>query len=117
MLSPGNTGEEMSSKFEFYQTYGVEEYYLYNPDRNDLTGWIRRGSALSKIQQINGWISPRLGIRFELTFQDFVIYRPDGDRFLSPVELKRLADQERQRAERLAEYLRSLGIDPDQIPD
>ncbi|MBD1824277.1 Uma2 family endonuclease [Cyanobacteria bacterium FACHB-DQ100] len=124
ILSPSNTGEEMSSKFEFYQTYGVEEYYLYNPYRNDLTGWIRRGSALSEIQQINGWISPRLGIRFELTFQDFVIYRPDGDRFLSPVELKRLADQERQRveqerqrADRLAEYLRSMRIDPDQIPD
>lgn len=124
ILSPSNTSEEMSRKFEFYQTYGVEEYYLYNPDRNHLTGWIRRGSALSEIQHINGWISPRLGIRFELTSQDFVIYRPDGDRFLSPVELRQLVDQERQRAEqerqradRLAEYLRSIGIDPDQIPN
>ncbi|MBW4441748.1 MAG: Uma2 family endonuclease [Plectolyngbya sp. WJT66-NPBG17] len=124
ILSPSNTGEEMARKFEFYQTYGVEEYYLYNPTRNALTGWIRQGSQLTEIQQISGWISPRLGIRFELTFQDFVIYRPDGDRFLTSIELRQrgdqerqCADQERQRADRLAAYLRSIGVDPDQIPD
>ncbi|MBE9010791.1 Uma2 family endonuclease [Pseudanabaenaceae cyanobacterium LEGE 13415] len=131
ILSPSNTDAEMAKKFEFYQTYGVEEYYLYDPDRKILKGWIRQGFQLVEIQQMNGWISPRLGIRFELTPQNLTIYRPDGERFLSPIELSQRAEQERLRAEqerlraeqerlradRLAEYLRSMGIDPDQIPD
>lgn len=33
ILSPGNTPAEMTRKFALYQTYGVEEYYLYDPDR------------------------------------------------------------------------------------
>ena len=124
ILSPSNTAQEMARKFEFYQTYGVEEYYLYNPDRNIFTGWIRRASGLAEVEQINGWISPRLRIRFELTPETLTIYRPDGDRFLSPIELRQRgdqerlrADQERQRADRLAAYLRSIGVDPDQLPD
>jgi membrane protein involved in colicin uptake len=48
---------------------------------------------------MNGWVSPRLGIRFELTPDTLVIYRPDGQRFLTPVELDHLREQERQRAE------------------
>ncbi|HEV2664266.1 MAG TPA: Uma2 family endonuclease, partial [Blastocatellia bacterium] len=57
------------------------------------------------------------------------VYRPNGDRFLRPVEIRALADlaetwaererkrakQERERAERLAAKLRELGIDPEQI--
>lgn len=138
ILSPSNTETEMAKKFEFYQTYGVEEYYLYDPDRTALKGWIRQGIQLVEIQQMNGWISPRLGVRFELTSQNLTIYRPDGERFLRPIELRRRAEQdqlraeqerlraeqerlraeqERQRADRLAAYLRSIGIDPDQIPD
>lgn len=145
ILSPSNTDAEMARKFEFYQTHGVEEYYLYDPDRNHLRGWIRQGLPLVEIQQMNGWISPRLGIRFVLTSQELLLYRPDGERFLSPIELRQRADQERQRADqerqradqerqradqerqradqerqradRLAAYLQSMGIDPDQIPD
>ena len=35
ILSPGNTLGEMDRKKAFYDRYGVEEYYLYDPDRND----------------------------------------------------------------------------------
>jgi Uma2 family endonuclease len=43
ILSPGNTLTEMNKKFGFYDRYGVEEYYLYDPDKNDLGGWLRLG--------------------------------------------------------------------------
>lgn len=47
-------------------------------------------------------------------------YDQQGDRYLTPEEQaqqERLrAEQERQRAEQLAQYLRSLGIDPDNLP-
>ena len=29
---PGNHFGELSAKFEFYHLYGVEEYYIFDPD-------------------------------------------------------------------------------------
>ncbi|GBF52384.1 hypothetical protein N0824_00229 [Microcystis sp. 0824] len=46
ILSPGNTKAEMRRKWQFYQRFGVEEYYLYDPDANYLQGWWRRGDQL-----------------------------------------------------------------------
>ena len=113
VLSPGNTSSEMSRKFGFYQQYGVEEYYIYDPDWGNLSGWLRQGDRLEQIPKMEGWISPRLGIRFSLEETELVIYRPDGRRFETFLELSQRADAAHQRAERLAERLRALGIDPD----
>ena len=38
IISPGNRRGEMFKKLKFYERYGGEEYYLYNPENNDLTG-------------------------------------------------------------------------------
>lgn len=136
ILSPGNRAKKMAEKLLFYQRYGVEEYYIYDPDDIELTGLLRSGDWLEPIEDINGWVSPRLGIRFEITPDTLVIYRPDGQRFLTPVELDHLREQERQRAEAehqraeeamaqleqeqqryqaLIEKLRARGIDPEQL--
>ncbi|CDN11299.1 hypothetical protein RintRC_1676 [Richelia intracellularis] len=32
---------------------------------------------------MDGWVSPRLGIRFQLTPQTWEIYCPDGEQFLA----------------------------------
>ena len=123
ILSPSNDAEEMERKLEFYDTYGVEEYYLYNPDTFKLDGWRRQNGHLAKIWQLNNWVSPQLGIRFETGDGELAIYRPDGERFLTSVQLAQrvketelLLEQERQRAEQMAAYLRSLGVDPDNLP-
>jgi Uma2 family endonuclease len=123
ILSPGNTVLEMNRKLLFYQHYGVSEYYLYDPDGINLGGFIRTdGSILEEISEMQGWVSPQLGIRFELAESDLVLYRPDGRRFLSSVELNQCAEQERDRADsaqahlnRLAARLRELGVDPEQV--
>jgi len=103
ILSPGNTLKEMARKFSFYERYGVEEYYIYDPDKNDLNGWLRTQESeqnrLEVIEEINTWVSPRLGIRFHLTPQTLEIYRPDGEKFLTSVELAQQREQERQRAD------------------
>ncbi|MCL1464988.1 Uma2 family endonuclease [Argonema galeatum] len=99
ILSPGNRLKEMTKKLLVYQQYGVEEYYIYDPDEVELTGLIRSENRLEEIEDINGWISPRLGIKFELTSDTLEIYRPDGQRFLTSIELDGLREQERQRAE------------------
>jgi len=98
ILSPGNTFKEMTRKLQFYDRYGVEEYYVYDPDRNDFTSLQRLEGVLSVVDQ-NDWRSPRLGIRFVLTEDDLEVYYPDGGRFLTTVELAQRAEQERQRAE------------------
>ncbi|MEG4421132.1 Uma2 family endonuclease [Microcoleus sp. LAD1_D5] len=134
---------KMNKKFSFYNRYGVEEYYLYNPAQNELTGWQRIEGMLEVIEPMEGWISPRLGVRFELESEGLEIYRPDGQKFLSYSELDeqrelerrraeqefqraeeasqraeealQRAEQEAQKAERLAAKLRELNIDPDSI--
>ena len=122
ILSPGNRSGEMLRKLNFYQRYGVEEYYIYDPDDNEFSGLQRVNTALQLISPIQGWVSPRLGIRFELTKETLEIYRPDGERFLTYVELREqlaaereLRQQERSRIEALEAKLRELGIEPESI--
>jgi Uma2 family endonuclease len=122
VLSPGNTLREMTKKLQFYDRYGVEECYLYDPDRNDWTGLQRTDGHLEVIEAITDWISPRLGTRFVVTEERLEVYYPDGRPFLTMVELSQRAEQEAQRAEqealraeRLAARLRSLGVDPDTV--
>jgi Uma2 family endonuclease len=120
--SPSNGFREMLDKLEFYDTYGVEEYYTYDPDpqRNDLTGFRRQDDRLRPIEAINGWVSPRLGIRFDTSGSELRIFRPDNAPFRSHQELEQIAAQSEQRATQaeqraaqLAARLRELGIDPD----
>jgi len=120
--SPTNGFREMLDKLEFYDTYGVEEYYTYDPDpqRNDLTGFRRQDDRLRPIEAINGWVSPRLGIRFDTSGSELRIFRPDNAPFRSHQELEQIAarsekraTQAEQRAAQLAARLRELGIDPD----
>jgi len=127
ILSPGNSFAEMKRKFKFYEQYGVAEYYLYDPDSGELEGWQRAGDALTRIETMRGWISPRLKIRFELLDNELHIYHPNGEPFVTYEELaaqraeaeyraaeaEDRAAREHQRAERLSAQLRALGIDPD----
>ncbi|MBD1928933.1 Uma2 family endonuclease [Trichocoleus sp. FACHB-90] len=129
ILSPGNRKAEMLRKFRFYERYGVEEYYIYDPDDGDLAGWLHSDEGFDEIESMVGWVSPRLGIRFEIKSGALELYRPDGQKFLSYVELetqRELAQQQAEterkekelaqaRVEQLAERLRSMGINPDEV--
>ncbi|MGF1521527.1 MAG: Uma2 family endonuclease [Leptolyngbyaceae cyanobacterium] len=119
ILSPGNRLGEMLRKLNFYDRHGVEEYYIYNPDTLELTGLMRSEQALQLLDEMDGWVSPRLGIRFQLTEDGLAIYYPNGDRFLTYVELGQQLEAERtqrqagqQRIEALEAKLRELGVDP-----
>ncbi|MBK4728905.1 Uma2 family endonuclease [Oxynema sp. CENA135] len=141
--SPGNRPSDITRKFQFYDRHGVEEYYAYDPQTLDFMGFQRREGVLSPIDAIDGWVSPRLGIRFDLSQGELQIDRPDGDRFLTTLELDRLRQQaeeraqqaeerakqsderaqiaetelerERQRSRALEQRLRDMGIDPDRL--
>lgn len=106
--SSGNRPGEMNQKFSFYESYGVEEYYLYDPETGLLSGWIRTGETLSPILQMHGWKSPRLGIRFELEGKTLSIYRPDGRRFASYIEQAQRAEAAEAEVVRLKALLEDL---------
>jgi Uma2 family endonuclease len=96
--SPGNRFKDLARKLDFYRRFRVEEYYLINPDPPWLEGWRRVGDELTEIEEMNGWISPRSGIRFELIDHDLRILGPDGRPFETYVEAVDRADEERRRA-------------------
>ena len=141
VLSPGNRIGEMVRKCQFYDRFGVEEYYQYDPDRGELAAWIRQAGMLKELDNPVGSTSPRLGVRFELDGLDLRLIRPDGQPFATYLELaaqrdverqradserqradseqqcadseRQRAEQERQRAERLVAQLRAAGMEPE----
>ena len=141
ILSPGNRTAELARKLKFYERHGVEEYYVYDPDNVVLEGHLRAGSDLRPIPRMDGWTSPRLGIRFDLSGKSLRIFGPDGKPFSTYIELARqrddlahqrddlahqrdemahqrdemdrLREEERRRADRLAAQLKALGIEPE----
>ncbi|BAQ65716.1 Uma2 family endonuclease [Geminocystis sp. NIES-3709] len=99
ILSPGNTFKEMIKKQQFYDRYGIQEYYIYDPDDNELTGLQRVEGNLIMIEEVSDWISPLLGIRFIMTEETLEVYYPDGQPFLTTVELRQKAQDEKLRAD------------------
>src|SRR5262249_51574210 len=59
VLSPGNTYPEMDNKQLFYEEYGVEEYYVYDPDENKLRIFLRKGEILVRERSVQSFVSPR----------------------------------------------------------
>ena len=107
ILSPGNRATEMRNKFKFYDRHEVEEYYLYDPDTDTLDGWHREGESLIDIATMDGWISPRLKIRFDISSGKLVLRDPKGEQFRGILELSDLrraaekkANEEKSRADK-----------------
>ncbi len=99
ILSPRNTGPEMRAKYEFYEEHGVEEYYLYDPETNSLKIFLRNGTVFRRQDRVEGFVSPRVGIRFDLSGPELVIRYPDGRPFLTAEQF----DQARREAEEQVE--------------
>ncbi|MBM4067518.1 MAG: Uma2 family endonuclease [Planctomycetes bacterium] len=94
VASPGNRAGQLTTKFVFYERYGAEEYYLYDPDTGELFGWTRSGERLVEIPNMNGWVSPRLGVRFEIHDGPLRLFGPDGKPFLTYTELVEQGERE-----------------------
>jgi Uma2 family endonuclease len=106
ILSQGNTDAEMKKKFDFYEKYGVQEYYIYDPDENEFEAWVRLGNRLRKIENTRIYTSLLLKIRFDMTGDELVIFRPDGEKFLSPLETDQQRRKEKKRARKEKERAR-----------
>jgi Uma2 family endonuclease len=97
VLSPGNRFGELRRKSNFYERHGVDELYIYDPQRETLECLIRDGDRLVEVEEPDGYVSPRLGIRFALG-DTLRVFGPSGEPFLTFGELKARADEATARA-------------------
>lgn len=135
ILSPSNTFAEMNKKLAFYEKYGVQEYYLYDPENGDFFVYLRKDNELAQERKnITHFKSPLLQIDFELEGIELKIFHPAGFPFLSYEEMSELREREyKARIEagkallavemekekllaenqKLLELLKQAGINPD----
>lgn len=127
----------MDRKLQIYARCGVEEYYIYDPDRFTLKGYQRSDDLyLDRIDEMDGWTSPRLGITFRTIDNELQLTHPDGqvfetfdnvatERDLIRADNQRLEidkqqlETDKQQLEieknKRDAKLRELGIDPDTL--
>ncbi len=108
VVSPSNTDDELDAKLGFYERYGVEEYYLIDPDESAVEAYVRSGKRLIRVRRLADFTSARLGIRFEKRDGELRILNAQGRPFRSREDVT-------AENRRLAQKLRELGVDPDAL--
>jgi Uma2 family endonuclease len=131
MTSPGTQHQDMGFKKDLYAQLEVQEYWLFDPKGE----WIPeklRGYQLQREQYIPITDGQSSVLKLTLKVEDKLIgfYRNDtGEKLPIPAELaaalhnetqtrieaERQLEQERQEKERLANKLRGLGVNPDDL--
>ena len=103
VLSASNDAEEMRSKFQNYQKYGVKEYYVYDPVAQSMQGYVRNetGNLLLEIPAVamQNWQSPLLKMFMRLEGGEWKFYYPDGKPFRRYRELSADEKKQTERAE------------------
>lgn len=117
VMSPSNTDREMRSKFHFYEKYGVEEYYVIDPDDSIILGYERGDSGLEPIARMNGFVSPRLEIKFVKSNGDWSILGPDGQPFRTREEWAEEIEAELKRVESETADLRERAMIAEGLAD
>ncbi|MDP5338359.1 MAG: Uma2 family endonuclease [Nodularia sp. (in: cyanobacteria)] len=117
MTSKGTQKQDQEQKKILYEQLGILEYWLFDPKGEWVNEKLQGYHLQNEIYHpITDGLSQPLGLRLEVEGELLRFYRLDnGAKLLIPTELAELAEQEHQRAERLAEHLRSLGVDPDTL--
>lgn len=111
ILSASNSATEMLKKQQFYRQYGVLEMFFYDPESYEFLGMVRSvpSQEFEAITPLNfPWISPMLGVRFEMFADGLTMFYPTGEPFNDPDTIL----EERDRA---FAKLRELGINPSDL--
>ncbi|MEO0803720.1 MAG: Uma2 family endonuclease [Cyanobacteria bacterium J06642_2] len=120
-------GGEYDEKLAIYQNLGVKYYIIYNPsfwqrDQHEPLEIYTLEGDLYQLQPGEPYWMPELGLGLGRCTQTsdrydrevLCWYDERGDRYLTQDER---GEAEKQRGDRLAEFLRSQGFDPDNLPD
>ena len=87
IMSPYDYAPKMREKFAFYERHGSLEYYVYDPHRDTLEGYTRQNERFVPISNMDGWVSPLLGVRFEWRNSELRMFTPDGRVFIPPEDI------------------------------
>lgn len=115
LLSDSTANVDKGLKKELYQNhFRTPEYFWFSPDSLEFAGFRLVGSEYEPIApNQSGWLwSEELHLYLGVIQDKLRYLSQDGELIPTPEET---ALQECQRAEKLAEYLRSQGIDPDSV--
>ena len=94
ILSPGNTALEMLDKLRFYDQYGVDEYYVFDPPTGELRGWLRpEGGHLTARTEDDVLLSPLLGLTLVGRPEQLLVLDPDGNEILDHLASRLYNDQ------------------------
>ncbi|BAU11874.1 hypothetical protein LEP3755_23770 [Leptolyngbya sp. NIES-3755] len=132
LLSNSTATVDRGKKKDLYQdVWRVPEYYWFHPETMEFAGFRLIGGTYAEIEPTEDGRLPSEQLGLELGIHDRQLrWFTAGDLIPFPEEVERQrteqehqraeqehqrAEQERQAKERLANYLRSQGIDPDQI--
>ncbi len=130
VTSAGTRETDWSFKKTLYEQLGVREYWLFDPYGEWITEQLKgyRLNEEGSYRQITDSCSQVLQLRLEADEYLIGFYRLDnGEKLLTPeelflavqeanqrlVEAESIAQQEKARADRLAEKLRQLGVEVD----
>jgi Uma2 family endonuclease len=125
-------GGEYDEKMTKYAQLGVLYYVIYNPDyyrrdqhdsfevyRLENGVYVRQMGSLVWMPEIGLGIGCEVGTHEGYMREWLYWYDQNGNRLIPPEEIirqeRQIAQQERQRAERLADRLRQMGVDPDTL--
>jgi Uma2 family endonuclease len=121
LLSSSTATIDRGKKKDLYQdVWRVPEYYWFHPETLEFAGFhLVNGQYEAITPTDSGKLqSLQLGLELGIHERQLRWFTADGDLIPLPEEAERQrAEQERQAKERLESYLRSQGIDPNQLPE
>jgi Uma2 family endonuclease len=129
LLSDSTADVDRGIKKELYaKTFRTPEYFWFHPDTMEFQGFqLIRGQYQPLQPNAQGWLwSDELGLCLGIHEGQLRLFTSNGQLVPIPREVaaqenqraeqeRQRAEQERQRADRLAEKLRELGIDPNNL--
>ncbi|MBD2775535.1 Uma2 family endonuclease [Iningainema tapete] len=122
ILSDSTAKTDKELKKEIYQdTFRTPNYFWFDPKTLEFAGFILLGGSYQPIEpNEQGWLwSQQLDLYLGIHTSKLRFFTPDGQlvptlQEVAQTETQR-AELEKQRADRLAEKLRELNIDPDTL--
>lgn len=128
LLSSSTATVDRGKKKDLYQdVWRVPEYYWFHPETLEFAGFRLNGGTYVAIapNESDRLPSEQLGLELGIHDRQLRWFTAEGELIPLPEEAERQkaeqerqrADQERQARERLENYLRSQGIDPNQLPE
>jgi Uma2 family endonuclease len=121
LLSSSTATVDRGAKKDLYRdVWRVPEYYWFHPETMEFAGFRLMGGTYAEITPTDSGRLPseQLGLELGIYNRQLRWFSTDGDLIPLPEEAEyQRAEQERQAKERLESYLRSQGIDPNQLPD